>query len=222
MRGATPRCRASYALLAVLVIAVAMTAGCDVATTSSTGAQPGNTGTSASSGQTSNTGTPSNSAATNGPAGMVRLGCGEYCLQAGGYGAGPGTPNMTKILTTQVTALPDGTVPITVECLFQQPCLGALLLGSPDSSTDLVCQTPAAAGGSIPTWWGQSDLDVPAQTTLTLGVTLSPCALGLLSQRGTLQVAVTADSGLTVAGLSPADRQGLIPVETELITVSAP
>jgi hypothetical protein len=221
LRGLTPRRRASYALLTVLVIAAAMTAGCDVGTTSSTAGQNGNTGTSASSGQTGNTGTPGNSAATNGPAGMVRLGCGEYCLQAGGYGGGPATPNMTKILTTQVTALPDGTVPITVECLFQQPCLGVLLLGSGDRSTDSVCQTPAVAGAR-PGWWGQSDLDVPAQTTRILGVTLSPCALGLLSQSGTLQVAVTADSSQTVVGLSPADQQGLIPVEFELITVSAP
>jgi len=203
------------------VIAVAMTAGCDVGTTSSTAGQNGNTGASASSGQISNTGTPGNSAATNGPAGMVRLGCGEYCLQAGGYGGGPATPNMTKILTTQVTALLDGTVPITVECLFQQPCLGVLLLDSGDRATDSVCQTPAV-DGSRSVWWGQSDLEVPAQTTLTLGVTLSPCAFGLLSQSGTLQVAVTADSSQTMAGLSPADQQGLIPVEFELITVSAP
>jgi hypothetical protein len=150
---------------------------------------------------------------------MVRLGCSQYCLQAGGYG-GSGTPNMTKILTTQVTALPDGTVALTVKCLFRQPCLGALLLDSGDSSTDFVCHTPAVAG-SLYTWWGQSDLDVPAQTTSTLGVTLSPCALGLLSQHGTLKILVTADSGQTLAALSPADRQGLIPVESELITVSA-
>jgi hypothetical protein len=128
---------------------------------------------------------------------------------------------MTKILTTQVTALSDGTVAITIECLFRQPCLGALLLNSGDSSTDLVCQTPAVAGSQVASW-GQSDLDVPAQTTRTLGVTLSPCALGLLSQRGTLMISVIADSSRTLAGLSSADRHGLIPVEEELITVSAP
>jgi hypothetical protein len=202
----------------VLVIA-AMTAGCGAGSASSTAGQNGNTGISSRSGQSGNNGNTRNSAAASGPAGMVRLGCGEYCMQAGGYGGG-GTPNMTKILTTRVTALPGGTVPITVECLFQQPCLGALLLDSGDSSTDSVCQTPAVAGSQI-VWWGQSDLDVPARTTRTLGVTLSPCALGLLSQRGTLQVLVTADSGQTVAGLSSADRQGLSPVDSELITVSA-
>lgn len=207
MRGATFRWRALYALLTVLVIAAAMTAGCDVGTTSST------------TGQNGNTGTPGNSAATNGPAGMVRLGCGQYCMQAGGYGGGPATPNMTKIRTTQVTALPDGTVPITIECLFREPCLGALLLDSGDRSTDSVCQTPAVAG-SQSVWWGQSDLDVAAHTTRILGVTLSPCALGLLSQRGTLQVVVTADSSQTAERLS--HPQGLVPVETELITVSAP
>jgi len=224
LRGAIPRWRASSAFLAVLVIAAAMTAGCDIGTTSSTAGQNGNTGTSASSGQTGNIGTPHNSAATNGPAGMVRLGCGEYCLQAGGYGGGA-TPNVTKILTTPVTALPDGTVPITIECLFQQPCRGALVLDSGDRSMDLVCQTPAVAGSQtvmIPASWGRSDLAVPAQTTLTLGVTLSQCAFGLLSQRGTLQVLVTADSGQTVEALSPADKQGLVPVDSELITVSAP
>jgi hypothetical protein len=202
----------------VLVIAVAMTAGCDVGVTSSTAGQDATTGTSASSGQTSSPGTPDNSAATND---MVRLGCGEYCLQAAGYGGGGGTPNMTRIWTTQVTALPDGTVAITVECLFQQDCLGRLFLDSGDSTTDSVCLTPAVAG-RVSVLWGQSDLEVPAQTTLTFGVTLSPCAFDLLSQSGTLQVAVTADSSLTVAALSPADRQGLDPIDRELITVSAP
>lgn len=217
MKGATLRWRASYAHLALLVIAVAMTAGCGDGTATSTAGQNSNTGVSAGRGQTGNTG---NSAATSGPVGMVRLGCGEYCLQAGGYGGG-GTPNMTKILTTQVTALPDGTVPITVQCLFEQPCLGALLLDSGDRSTEFVCQSPAVAG-SRSVVWGQSDLDVPAQTTRILGVTLSPCAFGLLSQHGTLQVLVTADSGQTVAALPPGDRQGLEPVDGEFVTVAAP
>jgi hypothetical protein len=208
LRGVTPCRRASYAFLIVLVLAAAMTAGCNANTASSLGDQ---------SAKTSNS---RNSASTSGPEGMVRLGCGEYCLQAGGYGGG-GTPNMTKILTTKVTALPDGTVAITVECLFQQPCRGALLLGSGDNSTASVCQTPAVVGSQV-VWWGQSDLDVPAQMTRILGVTLSPCAFGLLSQRGTLHVLVTADSSQTLAGLSPTDRQGLIPIESELITVSGP
>jgi len=185
--------------------------------------QPSNTGTfspAANGGQPSNTGTPSNPAATDGSAGMIRLGCSQYCLQAGGYGGG-GTPNMTKILTTQVTALPDGTVAITVECLFRQPCLGALLLASGDSSTKSACHTRAVAGSWV-AWWGQSDLDVPAHTTWTLGVTLSPCALGLLSQRGTLKVWVTADSRQTFLAQSSTDRKGLVPVEDKMITVSAP
>ena len=205
MRGATLRWRAPCGLLTVLVTAAAMIAGCD-GSSSSTAGQNGNTG---------------NSAATNGPAGMVRLGCGQYCQQAGGYGGGPATPNMTKILTTQVTVLRDGTVPITVECLFRQPCLGALLLGSAGSSTASVCQKPAVPGG-VAGWWGQSDLDVSARTTRILGVTLSPCARGLLSRRGTVKVLVTADSGQTLAALSPGDREGLDAVDGKLITVSAP
>lgn len=139
MRGATLRWRASCGLLTVLVIAVAMIAGCDGSSSSTAG-------------QNGNTGTPGTSTATKGPAGMVRLGCGQYCQQAGGYGGGPATPNMTKILTTQVTVLPDGTVPITVECLFRQPCLGALLLGSADSSTASVCQKRAVPGGVLGSW----------------------------------------------------------------------
>src|SRR5262245_8935043 len=218
--GATRHWLVSYAFLTV-VIAAAMTAGCGAGATSSTAGQNGNTNTSSSSGQTGNTGTPGNSTATNGPAGMVRLGCSQYCLQAGGYGGGSSTPNMTKILTTQMTALPDGTVAVTVECLFRQPCLGALLLGPGDSSTEFLCQKPAIAGSQV-AWWGQSDLDVPAHTTRTLGVTLSPSALGLLSQHGTLNVLVTADSGQTFFALSAADQKGLVPVESELITVSAP
>jgi hypothetical protein len=209
LKGAALRWRASHALLTVLTIAAAMTAGCGASTTGSTAGQNGNSGT------------PGNSTATKGPAGMVRLGCSQYCLQAGGYGGGPATPNMTRILTTQVTALPDGTVAITVKCLFRQPCRGALLLDSGESSTDLVCHKPAVVGSQI-AWWGQSDLDVPAQTTRTLGVTLSPCALSLLSQHGTLKVVVTADSLPTMRALSPADQKGLVPVETKLITVSAP
>lgn len=128
---------------------------------------------------------------------------------------------MTKILTTQVTVLPDGTVPITVECLFRQPCLGALLLGSAGSSTALVCQKRAVPGGVLGSW-GQSDLDVSARTTRILGVTLSPCARGLLSRRRTLKVLVTVDSGQTLAALSPGDRKELDAVDGKLITVSAP
>ena len=208
MRGATLRWRASCGLLTVLVIAAAMTTGCGGSSSSTAG-------------QNGNTGTPGNSTATKGPAGMVRLGCSQYCLQAGGYGGGPATPNMTKILTTQVTVLPDGTVPITVECLFRQPCLGALLLGSAGSSTALVCQKPAVPGAEVG-WWGQSDLDVSARTTRILGVTLSPCAHGLLSRRGTLKVLVTADSSQTLAALSSSDRKGLDAVDGKLITVSVP
>ena len=112
LRGPTLRWRASCGLLTVLVIAAVMTAGCG-GTSSSTAGQNGSTG---------KTSTHGNSAATNGPAGMVRLGCGQFCLQAGGYGGGPAVPNMTKILTTQVTVLPDGTVPITIKSLlFAQP-----------------------------------------------------------------------------------------------------
>jgi hypothetical protein len=181
------------------------------------GGEPSNTGTSspaANGGQPSDTGTPSNPAATDGAAGMIRLGCSQYCLQAGGYGGGGGgTPNLTKILTTRVTALPDGTVAITVECLFRQSCLGALLLAPGRSSTELVCHNGR---------WGRSDLYVPAQTTWTLGVILSPCALGLLSRHGTLKILVIADSYATMRARSPADQKGLVPVETKLITVSAP
>jgi len=149
---------------------------------------------------------------------MVRLGCSQYCLQAGGSGGGGGTP-LTKILG--VIALPDGTVAITVECLFRQPCLGALLLNAGDNSTASACPKPAVAGSSF-VWWGQSDLDVPAQTTRTFGVTLSRCARRLLWHYGTLKVGVYADSGLTMRALPPADQIGLVQMEGGPITVSAP
>ena len=84
-----------------------------------------------------------------------------------------------------------------------------------------MCHKPAVAGSSF-AWWGQSDLYVPAHTTWTLGVTLSPCALGLLSQHGTLKVQVFADSSETWKALSSTDQKGLDPVETKVITVSAP
>jgi len=152
---------------------------------------------------------------------MAQLGCGEYCMQAGGYGGGGDPPNMTRVLTTTVTALPDRTVPITVKCLFQQPCLGAILLSPADSSTEFVCKKPAIAGSKV-IWWGQSDLDIQAKMTRTFGVSLSPCAFGLLSQRRRLRVSVIADSSQTLAFLSPADRKGLSPVGGGIITVSAP
>lgn len=53
-------------------------------------------------------------------------------------------------------------------------------------------------------------------------MTLSPCARGLLSRRRTLTVLVTADSGQTLAALSPGDREELDAVDGKLITVSAP
>lgn len=205
----TPRRRASCALVIALVIAVAMTTGCSAGTAHSAGNRSGSTGN------------PGNSASTSGPAGMVQLGCGVYCMQAGGYGGGGDPPNMTRLLTTIVTALPDGIVPITVKCLFRQPCLGAILLGSADTSTEFACMKPAIAGSKV-IWWGQSDLDVRAKMTRTFGVRLSSCAFGLLAKRGRLRVSVAVDSGQTLAFLSPADRKGLSPVGGGIITVSAP
>ena len=143
---------------------------------------------------------------------VARLGCHQYCQQAGGYGGGgPPVPKLMRIVTTgTVAALKDGTVPIELSCVFARPCSGALLLNSVSTGPTQAIDVQ-----------GRSDLLVAAHGTRTIGVLLSPGSLGLL-RAGRVKVSVTADSGQTVSPLPVSQRLKLDPVTQKDIFLSAP
>lgn len=116
---------------------------------------------------------------------ILRPGCGEYCQQAGGYGAGEetGTPMRMIVLSdaSPVTPLEDGAVPVELTCVFTGPCTGALLLNL------------AGSGGRVGREVARVDLDVAPDTTRTLGVPLSPEASEQIRDIGSLELTVTSD-----------------------------
>jgi hypothetical protein len=141
----------------------------------------------------------------------ARLGCGEYCQQAGGYGGGSvGGPMVSIDTTRRVEALPDGSVPITMTCLFPATCEGAVLLTS-----DV---TPIPAEG------GRSDLLVDADSSRTIAVPLTQPDRQALEQNGQLEVVVTADIFPTLETL-PEEEQSkwnaVVP-KVIVVTTSAP
>ncbi len=55
----------------------------------------------------------------------VRLGCHQYCQQAGGYGAGPDEKPPLATVATRGTVTPaGGVVPIEVSASFERPARG--------------------------------------------------------------------------------------------------
>jgi len=160
----------------------------------------------------------------SGQSSLVRLGCHQYCLNAGGYGGGgPPRRSMTKMLRTRVVVQADGTVPIEIECLFRLPCMGVIALSSASNSSQLLfaCNTRAVPGSRI-SWWAQSDLELPAHSTRTFGLTLSECAHRLLLGHRRLEVLVTVDSGLTFLKVPRGEQEQFDSLGGGNITLYAP
>ncbi len=78
-------------------------------------------------------------------------------------------------LSHRATATPQGTVAIRVQCLWSHPCVGALVIWS-DSNL-------RASGRS-----GGGDISVPAHSTDTVTLPLTPRALGLLRTTHSLEL----------------------------------
>ncbi len=107
-----------------------------------------------------------------------RLGCNTFCQNAGGYGAAGGTvphPAVTVVPGGNVTADPDGYVPVPLTCHLSVQCVGALLVSGP-------------AGA------GRSDLLVNAGATRTIAVPLGASAVGFLQSNGPTTMHVTTDA----------------------------
>jgi hypothetical protein len=142
---------------------------------------------------------------TPSPSGEVRLGCGTFCQDAGGYG-GAGHPSqyaVTVVSSGTVTADPDGYVPVTVTCNLSVQCSGALLVIGPSFS-------------------GRSDLLVDAGATRTIGVPLPSSALDYLRSNGLTTLHVTADARQS-AGLGNGQSGGPAAINLDSqVTVAAP
>jgi hypothetical protein len=134
-----------------------------------------------------------------------RLGCHEYCQQAGGYGAGGGAraPMIKVAVDAPLVPLGDGTVPVRLTCLVRTPCTGALLLKLPDA-TDM----------------GRSDLIVGADSARTLGIPLSPFGHQWLEQHASVNALVTADVIQTFESLSLSEQAKVDPINVKEIVLS--
>jgi hypothetical protein len=139
----------------------------------------------------------------------VRLGCHQYCQQAGGYGAGPDEKPALATVATRGTVTPaNGVVPIDVKCEFRAACEGALLLNSDRE------------GGSREEL-GRSDLSVPANSSRTLGVPLSAAGQQALGGGGEVAVLVTVDAGKTLGALPVDERSNWMAVGFASIKLTA-
>jgi hypothetical protein len=116
----------------------------------------------------------------------MRLGCGLFCQNAGGYGGGPddSTPkDVTVLVEGRQMVSSDGTVAITLRCEVRTTCRGAIFLML-DASND--------AG-----WSGASDLALDGTRTGTFLIPLVSSALDHLRQVGTATLYVMVDASLT-------------------------
>jgi hypothetical protein len=152
---------------------------------------------------------PTQSSASTQAAEPVRLGCHQYCQQAGGYGAGPDEKPSLATVATRGTVTPvNGVVPIDVRCEFRATCEGAILLTTNQSGS---------SGEAL----GRSDLSVPANSSRTLGVPLSAAGQRVLSGGGAVPAAVTVDTGQTLSTIPLDERSNWIAVGFASITLTA-
>lgn len=96
-----------------------------------------------------------------------RPGCGKYCQQAGGFGAGE-QPELqpVDILAQELRGTRDRIVSVTATCNLETTCVGAIILDS------------------RPLEYGRADLRIPAQTTAKVPVGISQKGLDRLRDRG--------------------------------------
>jgi hypothetical protein len=146
-----------------------------------------------------------------------RLGCHEFCQQAGGYGAGgEAAAQIVRIdVDAPVMALADGTVPVKLTCDLGKPCTGALLLDAltVDRSDPL---HPEISSQEM----GRSDLVVGARATRTLGIPLSAFGRQWLQQNGRVKAFFTADVRPTFDLLPPSEQAEVEPVSIKEIVLS--
>jgi hypothetical protein len=110
-----------------------------------------------------------------------RLGCGEYCQNAGGYGGGEDGEILMRIETHGHVAPVENGVPVELTCLLSEPCKGAILIDA--SSPDFVEV-------------GRSDMLVDGGSTATLTVPMLADGLAALERGGgRLRVEIIADYG---------------------------
>jgi hypothetical protein len=125
--------------------------------------------------------TPAPAPTASGEVGPQRLGCGEYCQNAGGYGGGDEGEFLMRIETRGQVAPIDDAVPVELTCLTNAPCKGAILISGP--SPDFIDV-------------GRSDLLVEGDATATIAVPMLPEAIAALERGGgRLRVEIFADYG---------------------------
>lgn len=140
----------------------------------------------------------------------ARLGCAEFCQQAGGIGDGStGMKMLTIDVGDSVEALSDGAVPVAMTCRFTAPCEGAVLLNSD------VTPFPPEKGG-------RSDLLVNAGSSRTIAVPLTEVERKELERAGRLEVAITALLTPAWEPLPTREREEWSPVIGVVTVVTAP
>jgi hypothetical protein len=180
-------CRSSAAARAVvLVMTLVLAAQCGGNHSTSSRSTPTTSrGTSSASGGSDSAQFERSATTAQSAPSPLRLGCHQYCQQAGGYGGAPGAtaqPVMRFATARTVVPLSDGAVPITLTCLLPFRCSGAVLLEFPPFT------------GEATAYRGRSDLDVPAHATVTIAVPLSTDGQALLRSQGRIRVLVIADN----------------------------
>jgi hypothetical protein len=201
---------------AVGLLALGFVASCGGKTSSSTMSSATSSATMSSA--TANA--PVSQTTTSQPANPnaeVRLGCGTFCQNAGGYGGAQATEArvyITKVVEGAVSVDADGYVPVTVTCLVAARCQGAITLNIHGySSTD-------RCGGGVYSWAGCSDLVVNANSTQTIGVPLTAGALAYVRTHSPVTVGVTANASQTRVGQTPGNSD-LWPFSEADLQVSA-
>jgi hypothetical protein len=84
-----------------------------------------------------------------------RAGCGKFCRQAGGFGAGPGQTKIPVRIKRQKIRIDDGLIGIRARCTLEHRCVGAIIVTGHDIE------------------YGRADLRIPEDETRTVYVRLS-------------------------------------------------
>lgn len=124
------------------------------------------------------------------PSSGVRLGCGSFCQNAGGYGSGGEDPTprlQAATIDTSGAVITDagGYVPITVTCNLPVQCRGLLMLSMVGLKVN--DYDPPVEGE------GRSDLIVDSHATRTIGVPLPRPILAYLQTYGAYPFYVNGD-----------------------------
>jgi hypothetical protein len=134
----------------------------------------------------------------------VRLGCGQYCLTAGGYGADNSEVRDPVKMTVDDPVVPfeDGTIPVWFTCLTKLDCEGAVIVDF--SNSDDVDRYGSPEYGSAD---GRCDLLIEAGRSEAFAVPLSQPILAALNDAARVHVLVTADALPTLERLPSSERR---------------